>query len=128
MTDSCSKQDKIDDLAGAVARLEERDEFKDKLLNNLEGAIGKIEGHMAEQTALMTKVAVQQEQISGITGRVDQNCKEINSLNETLTAIRLEPARDAKTLKRFSLQSLIGAIISGVVGAGTALVALILKT
>lgn len=135
MSEPCSSSKTIDRLATSVNRLEQKDEFKDRLLEDLREAIGRLDNHMARQTETMQQILVQKEQILGLRkdrnedrALIDKLFESHRGIMEQFTSHQLEPIADRRKLRIGTLQTIINTAISTLVSTGLALFALLKLT
>ncbi len=139
MSDPCQKDAIINEFSTRFTRLEQKDEFKDRLLDELKKAIDKIGVHMEKQTLSIQQIVVQESEITHLRKQreedralIEKLFKTYRELSDTMTAInnklsndihqlQLKPGNDAladtRKIKTNTMQTIINTVISSVVSA-----------
>lgn len=115
--------DDLGELIHKVAKLEQRDEFNDRWMENFTKMIDKIDRNIEKLTIAVQQIAVQQEQINTLRKGHQDDREMIEKLfsgqkkiAEDITDLKIKPGlsaeEDSRKLKIGTLQTVINIIIS----------------
>lgn len=135
----CEKDAIINEFSTRFTRLEQKDKFKDQLLDELKVAIDKIGAHMERQTESMQQIIVQRNDINYLQKQREENRKLIDELfkmsrelssamvemnqkfSNEIHLLQLKPGDDAladkRKIKNNTMQTIINTVISSIVSA-----------